>query len=194
MDSSTVNTIFAGLVIVAVVILFIKIFSTNKFTNIKHPIDSENDDEIIDDSQLPPKRPKKKVTFSKPPKHCSFNQLETRNDNLCRDIVIGKKYQQPQKESSFSNKEILKYQNQVFSAEDNFNYSSRNAITAGDRLNEIFVTTGNELCNEEGKNVSDVFDGLMRNDFEVMKKNIGDEFPEGSASNFTNSHQWGEIK
>lgn len=188
-----VNTVFLGLIIVAVAILFIKIFNTNKFTNIKQSIDSENDDEAIDDSQLPPKRPKKKVTFSKPPKYCSLNELETSDLALARDIVIGKKYQQPQKESSFSNKEILKYQNQVFSAEDNFNYSSRNAITAGDRLNEIFVTCGNELNNEEGKNVSDVFDSLMKNNFESMKKNIGDEFPEGSASNFTNMHQWQGI-
>lgn len=188
-----INTAFLGLVIVVVAILFIKIFNTNKFTNIKQQIDSENDDETIDDSQLPPKRPKKKVTFSKPPKYCDLNKLETNDIALCRDIVIGKKYQQPQKESSFNNKEILKYQNQVFSAEDNFNYSSRNAITPNDRLNEIFVTNCNELSNEEGKTISSVFDRLMRNDFEVMKNNVGDEFPEGAASNFTNSHQWQNI-
>jgi hypothetical protein len=190
MDSSTVNTVFLGFIIVAVVIFFITIFKTNKITNIKRPIDSEDNDETIDDSQLPTKRPKKKVKFSKPLKYCDLNKLETPDISLVRDIVIGKKYQQPQKECSFSDKEIKNYQNQVFSAEDNFNYSSKNAITPNDRLNEIFVKNGNELNSEQGKTIGDVFDGLMKNDFEIMKKNVGDEFPEGSASNFTNAHQW----
>jgi len=145
--------------------------TNSNFSNMPKPYKIAFDDEICD-SQLPRREPKKPIKLRKrlPPEFCSLNELETHDTALARDIVIGKKLEQPEKQCEFDNNDIKRYQNEVFSAEDKFNYSSRNAITPNDRLNEIFTKYGNELCNESGKTIADVYDGLVKNDFEKFTR------------------------
>lgn len=167
-DENVVNTVIMGFAITVIVILAIKIFNKSKEQKDNLTVTGRytDDDDPIDPSQLPPYRPIKKIKLTRQPKYCPPNEYEDINTALARDIVIGKKLEQPQKEESFTRKEIKDYQNRVFAAEDYFNYSSKNAISAHDRVNEMVVTQGNELCGEVGQSIANVFDKITRNNFQ----------------------------
>lgn len=163
-ENNTINTVVMGMAITAVLILAIKIFNKEKDNLTVMTQESDDDDDYIDSSQLPDvvkptKKPSRKSKYFLP------NECDDMNTCVAKDIVIGKKLQRRQKPNYFTDKEIKKYQNKVFSAEDHFNCSSKNAIGAQDRLNEMFVTQGNEMCGEMGQTIAEVYDKITANTF-----------------------------
>jgi hypothetical protein len=156
--------------------------SCNLSNKAQGPSEIESDEEAsVDTAEMPVERPVVKNLVQPPKRYCDLNEIEERDHALRRDIVIGRKLQQGDKRDTFDDREIKEYQNQVFRAEDNLNYSSRNTVCSTDRLNEIFTAHNNELTNEKGQTIADVFDGLTKNQLREMAqcKNPGCMLPGG---------------
>ena len=195
-DSSTINSVLFGLIIAVVIILLINMFKKNDSKeNLTYKSEGEMNKNRFDDimnarpkcalsdtsssgsldvksndtNEIMPKQNEDPKTLITPPKRfCDLNVLESKDDTLRRDIVLGRKLQQGEKQQTFDDMEIREYQNQVLRAEDNLNYSSRNTICSNDKLNEIFTSQNNELTNEKGQTIADVFDGLTKNELREM--------------------------
>jgi len=103
------------------------------------------------------------------PQFCNANEMEDNNHRLIRDIVMGKKLEQPETQHSFSNAEIKNYQSDFLDFDNKINYNSSNNVNPIDKLNELYTTNNNEITAERGQNISDVFDGLTKNEVEKMK-------------------------
>jgi hypothetical protein len=171
MSKNIINTVILGICAVIVIVIAIKVFSkenknkNSNFTEINSQKElSDVDDcssDTIEQSQMPEKISIKKVEKSNVKVELPPNEWENEDTHLARDIVIGNKLLRKPKEKKFTRKDIKKYANKVFGAEDKMNYTSRNNITSRDKINEIFVTEGNEFCGQLGQNVADVFDNIQ---------------------------------
>jgi hypothetical protein len=154
----------------------------NKFDAINNATaecDSENTQSTVTDSnssstnssQTEPKKEKQKEKKKEeqPTKYCDLNEMEDMDHRLIRDVVVGKKYQQGDKQEIFGREEIDNYFLQYQDFDDKINYSSRNRCDMVEKLAQD-RTHNTELVNKQGLTIGDVFDGLTRDQIEKMKQ------------------------
>lgn len=135
---------------------------------------------------LPVEHRIKRDLIAPPPDFCNTNELENMDHRLMRDIVIGRKYQQGEKQHDFSNKEVDNYFIQYQDFDNKVNNSSRNTCDVVARIAEERTAHNSELTNHQGQTIGEVFDGLTRDRLDRMKecKNPGCVQP-GNFDNLT---------
>lgn len=73
-------------------------------------------------------------------------------------------------EEQVPEKTIQETQNDFFKFNETINYSTREGISEVDRINQMMTSHNNELVNSTGKKISDVYDELVKNDCDKIKK------------------------
>lgn len=93
---------------------------------------------------------------------CASNELDNIDSKLIRDIVIGRKLQRQEKQTSFDDKEIQKY---FDNQQDLYNRTNFNTQNVNDVVEEIAKdrTNNNELNNNNGKTIAEVYDNFTTN-------------------------------
>jgi hypothetical protein len=118
---------------------------------------------------LMPVETEKKPKLITATQHCDLNEMEDMNHRLVRDVVVGRKFQQGEKQQEFSNEEIDNYFLQHQDFNDKINYSSQNRCDMVEKLAQD-RTHNTELVNKQGVTISEVFDGLTKDQLEKMKQ------------------------
>lgn len=116
------------------------------------PIEKKNKKYMLDDKQ-----------------YCDLNEMEDMDHRLIRDIIVGKKYQQEDKQHEFSKEEVDNYFLQFQDFDDKVNFSSRNTCDPVAKLAQD-RTNNTELVNKQGMTIGDIFDGLTRDQIQQYKK------------------------
>lgn len=80
---------------------------------------------------------------------------------LVWETVDVPKYKYP--EAHFSRKDIENNQNEVFGFINRINLNTSNEVDPVDKINELFVTQGNELKFDKNKTIASIFDSLTKN-------------------------------
>lgn len=180
--------------------------SAHRFDDLRNPIpkcngdevDNESDSEIEEEQESVTKKNNKKVSIKENEsdkqkvilpqerkeeildsrRYCDLNEMEDNNHRLIRDVVVGRKYQQGDKQHKFDNDEIDNYFLQYQDFNDKVNYSSRNTCDAVDKIAQD-RTHNTELVNKQGMTIGDFFDGLTRDEVQKFKqcKNPGCVIP-----------------
>jgi hypothetical protein len=101
--------------------------------------------------------------------YCDLNEMEDMDHRLIRDVVVGRKYQQGDKQHEFSKDEVDNYFLQQQDFDDKVNFSSRNTCDPVAKLAQD-RTHNTELVNKQGLTIGDVFDGLTRDQVQQYKK------------------------
>lgn len=112
---------------------------------------------------------KEKKETNTGPLNCDLNEMEDMDHRLIRDVVVGKKYQQGEKQHEFSRDEIDDYFLQYQDFNDKINYSSQNRCDMVEKIAQD-RTHNTELINKQGVTISEVFDGLTKDQLEKMKQ------------------------
>jgi hypothetical protein len=196
-DSKTLNCVLFGIIITIIIILFVRMLNNkkeglnivkdeeitvkHKFDEIKKNtptcnivVDSESKSTMTDDSEtvssLEETVPTKKKSLIKPPpQYCDTNEHENINERLIRDIVIGKKLQQGEKQHEFSKNEVDNYFDQFQDFNQKINYSSQNRCDMVEKIAQD-RTQNTEFVNKQGLTIGEVFDGMTKDQLDDIKK------------------------
>lgn len=137
----------------------------------KRPIALKSAIEHINEVDIPVylKKPNLQDKMSPTPDICNTNEYENINERLIRDVVIGKRFQQGEKQSNFDNSEILAYQSGYLDFDLNVNNSSRNREDPVEKIAEARTAFRNETLGQQGQTISDVYDGIINDQAYKMK-------------------------
>jgi hypothetical protein len=190
-DSKTLNCVLLGIIIVFIIIFLVKNTKNKIEENIgvnmgenigeeeKKTVENINEEKQNDDTNsdidkdedeiiLPFER-EKQYDLVSDYQNCNFNEMEDMNHRLIRDIVIGKKYQQEEKQQEFTRKDIDNYFLQYQDFNDKINYSSQNKEDVVEKIAEE-RTKNAELFNKQNKTISKIFDGMTQDQLDNIKK------------------------
>jgi hypothetical protein len=164
-DSKVLNYVLFGLIIAIIVVIIMRaIRNDDKSKESMHSIHEVNSKHRFDEirNNFNP--------HCRNTEKCALNAVEDKDTVFARDIVIGRKLEQPEKEAEFEDEEIRKYQSQFLDMADRVNYSSRNELGANEKINEMVASNNNEVIGEHGKTIGEVYDELTKSQFEKEKK------------------------
>jgi hypothetical protein len=126
----------------------------------------ESQENILLPVEKEKERPKK---LYEPKQYCDLNEMEDMNHRLVRDVVVGRRFQQGEKQHEFSKDEVDNYFLEFQNFNDKVNYSSQNRCDMVEKLAQD-RTHNNELINKQGLTIGDVFDGMTKDQLEKMKQ------------------------
>jgi len=98
---------------------------------------------------------------------CDPSEYEDGNTRLIRDLIVGRKLQQPDKKSSFDNDDIKAYQSAFFDFDNAVNNTTRNNV---DQIAEMITAKNNEEIGDKGKTIGEIYDGLTQSGIERIKQ------------------------
>lgn len=101
-------------------------------------------------------------------KICPVDEMDNSIDKYLKQYVLTAKHENEQKQ--FTRDEIKGYQSKFFAFEPTLNKSSSDVIDCVDKLNELQTTGNNEFSKEHGKKISEVYDDLTKNKFDMEKQ------------------------
>lgn len=188
MSSNILDYIILAVIFVVIINIFMRTFGNNQCPNIPNSSKNEfmgqldnssNDTSIIKDkneedlfSQMAKEkrlydeklndeeREKQKDSIG----GCPVVKMNNETDRYIRDIILGGKFLCKDKPEETTNDEIDDFQNDFFGFSDKINYSSNESLDMVDKLNEIFSSGDTNLVNYNGKNISDIYNDLTKND------------------------------
>lgn len=101
--------------------------------------------------------------------NCDINEYEDNDAKLIRDVVIGRKYQQSEPISEFTNNDVEKYYSDYIDFDNKINYSSKNRYDMVEKLAQARANN-TDLTQYQGKTIAELYDDLIDDSIVNNKK------------------------
>jgi len=197
-DSNITHFISTTIIILLIIVLFTKIFNNkkenisdkqtktkNKSSKLKRKVNlnlelnelsdqtecnSYSSSGYIEDSEdMDQIRLNERELVKNPDTFCPTNEFENNNDRLIRDVVIGRKYQQGDKQHQFDRDEVDEYFNQYQDFGNKINFSSQNRYDPVAKLAETRASN-TEINQNKGLTIAEIFDGYTTDKYPGMQQ------------------------
>jgi hypothetical protein len=90
-----------------------------------------------------------------------INGIDANIYQYVEDLVTMKKFTSPEKCNTLSKSEGEEYRENFWGLQDKLNKNTSGGVDMVDRINELYLTDNNELINERGGKISDIYDKLL---------------------------------